>query len=356
MRAIIPASMSSVGMLAYAAALVALWPLAGASARSSTQGAGSARASLAERLDRYVSGGEADWSVYANDQQQLIADFRRNALPWVRARGEDDPKRRLAVATYALDLLKDITTTNQWQGPGVAAQLLEWTSAFLRQRPPLPAERAWHQAALGLLERSAPPATLARHLADARQRFPEDDRWVLVGAIVEEFRTPLDRNADGTFSASSAVVTRVRAAFDSAAARPSVAQEAQVRLGYFEMSLGNTADALARFDKAGTPTDPSVRYWQHLFRGRALERSHRGGEAIDAYRQAVAAAPSGQSAAFQLAMALVGERQLQEASRVAARTIAPASSAPGDPWSLYFKPDLRFWPSSMAALRREFAP
>jgi tetratricopeptide (TPR) repeat protein len=180
---------------------------------------------------------------------------------------------------------------------------------------------------------------------------------VLVAAILEEFRTRPDRRDDGTFSAPAGTVARVTRAFEAATERPTVRSEALLRLGYYEMSLGHFDAALARFEQVGTPDDVFLRYLQHLFRGRALERVGRTADAIAAYRHALAEAPSAQSAAFPLAVVLAAQRRLGEAADAASRAMAPAGvGAQLDPWTLYFTPDLRFWPDAMKVVRRAIAP
>ena len=52
----------------------------------------------------------------------------------------DAPRRRLAVATYVLDMLKDVEDAPPWQDTQAAATLLEWGCARLRDSAPLAAE------------------------------------------------------------------------------------------------------------------------------------------------------------------------------------------------------------------------
>jgi len=44
-------------------------------------------------------------------------------------------------------------------------------------------------------------------------------------------------------------------------------------MGYFELRRGRADEAVTHFAEAGEPGDAVLRYWLHLFKGRALERA-----------------------------------------------------------------------------------
>jgi tetratricopeptide (TPR) repeat protein len=283
-------------------------------------------------------------------------DMRRDAAAWVMANGAGDvPRRRVAVATYFLELLAPVENRRFWLQGQPAATMLEWACGLLREGAALPVEGGWHLAALVLLERSAPTDVLLAHLQHAKARFPTADRWPLIEAIAQELRGPVTVQDDGTIAVSSGTAARITAAYEAAFKHEVVQQEAQLRLGFFELRHGHAESALARFDRVGAPDDPSLRYWLHLFRGRAFERLHRPAEAIDAYRMALATVPSAQTASLSLATALAGERRMAEASALTTATTTTPPTAI-DPWFYYFRPDLRFWPALISGLREAIQP
>jgi tetratricopeptide (TPR) repeat protein len=315
----------------------------------------SASTALAIRLENYARG-EPVAPLALNELWVAAHDMRRDAAAWVLTSGAADvPRRRLVVATYFLDLLTAVESRSFWlQGQG-AATMLEWACGLLREGAAQPVEGGWHLAALVLLERSAPTDVLLTHLQHAKSRFPNADRWALIEAIAEEMRAPITLNDNGTITVPGGATARVTAAYETALRFGTVLQEAQVRLGFFELRSGHPEAALARFDRVAAADDVSVRYWRHLFRGRALERLNRLDEAIEAYRLALTAVPSAQTASLALAAALAGERRMSEASAITVATITTPPTAV-DPWLYYGQPDLRFWPALMSGLREAIHP
>jgi hypothetical protein len=113
-----------------------------------------------------------------------------------------------------------------------------------------------------------PLVTLLPH---AERRFPDEPRWALVRAMLEERQTWPERRDDGTLSVAPNLASRLTSRFRDAAAKEPTRQEAQLRWGYFELRRGRVDDALSHFELAGTPDDVVLRYWLHLFKGRALD-------------------------------------------------------------------------------------
>jgi tetratricopeptide (TPR) repeat protein len=92
--------------------------------------------------------------------------------------------------------------------------------------------------------------------------------------------------------------------FKRAASHADVRDEALVRWGYFELRRGRPTEALVYFDQAAPAADDlMLLYWLHLFKGRALERLRRHGEAVAWYKRALDDVPD---AAFAAAMIAVG--------------------------------------------------
>ena len=111
----------------------------------------------------------------------------------------------------------------------------------------------------------------------------------------------------------------------------------------------------AQLGDASTPDDVCLRYWLHLFKGRALEQKNRPADALVAYRLAFEDVPYAQSATVSLGAALVAEHRPGEAAALITRMLA-MRPAPPDPWTLYTCPDLRFWPQLLAELQKAIVP
>lgn len=322
---------------------------------------GPANAELTERLSNYQPGVTVVPPITRDALWSGAADFRRGATSWIDAGAPgDEQRRRLVVATYALDLLKTFEDRTLWSATQPAGALLEWACTTLRKSDLLvqPAELAWHVAALALLERSGPAEVVKEHLDHAEARFPANADLLLVRALVDELESEEGRRDDGTLSISGALTSRARQHFQQAAARPSTRQQALIRWAAFESDLGRHDAALAHLVEAGRPASPVLRYWLGVVRGRTLERLNRGADAIDAYRAVVAEFPHAQVATLSLAAALVDAHRVVEAAGVveAAVTRPTGPAPPADPWEFYRVPEVLLWPAAFEELRRAVAP
>jgi len=319
-------------------------------------------------LEAFERGQWTDGDVPALEPETLIDILKglKDAGPaWVLADGpSQERRRRLAVATYVLHVLETQDDAYLWQGGGSpfryrkalpAADLLEWACAFLRGAPPLVAERWWHLDALALLERHDAEQAMDLQLQHAHGRFPSEDRWVLGRAIAQDLHTWPEPRDERPFQLTPAATAAIIARYQEAIERPSVRDEALVRLGYFELRRQRAGAALACFDQAGTSKDGYVRYWRNLFRGQALELLNRRDDAIGSFREALVDAPFAQSAVFSLAASLTAAGQDEEAARLVQRatTIQPVAR---DPWIDFTSPDWRFRGHAMEQLRKAIAP
>jgi Ca-activated chloride channel family protein len=323
--------------------------------RGGAAGAVRGRDAAIEGLDRYERGEWQD-AVPASAMKDDLGDLLRAAPTWIRARGAgEESRRRLAAASYLVEFLgshaRDIAL---WQEGQSASEAFEWACSLLRRGPPLPAERWWHVASIALLEHSGAVATLLRHLDHAEGRFPDEPRWILARAVAEELRTWPERRDESVLSIPRDVADRITAGFTRASMHETLKSEAQLRWGYFELRRGQVDAALAHFEQVGTPTDIHLRYWLHLFRGRALEQANRLKDAIASYQLAMSDVPA-QSAALALGAALVEDRRPSEAAALVIRTLA-VQPAPPDPWDTYRSPDLRFWPLVIEELHKAIVP
>lgn len=349
---------------------------------SHAQKTGAQTFDLSTRLDQFERG---DWSIFEaapptpEELQGLVKWLRANATHWAAAAGAtEEHRRRLGVATFVLQLLNTEEDPFLWfssgylKKPGApipatlpawlaasqmkndaarpAIELLQWAVAFLKDEPPLPAERWWHLGAIALLEREHATDALALESDMAHARFPSEDRYVLARAIVQEELTWPQIRDGRSLLVDPAGYVAIQDRYREASARESVKAEAELRMGFLEVRRDHPDVALAHFAQVGSPADPMLRYWLGLFAGAALEQSGHGAEAVASYRRAFKEAPYAQSAAFALAAALENAHRAPEGAELASRAMTQRP-APFDPWSIYTFPDIRFWPRLTTELR-----
>jgi VWFA-related protein len=336
------------------------------------------------QLDRFLNGEFGVASQRFGSSSDFLKAFEalRNAAPlWISAVDADGrPRRRLAVAAYALDLVASQPDA-LWAPPSLSVSgVLDWTRSVLDNGSPSAAERVWYSAAAGLLERFEPRAnrsedvpSILRLVADGERRFPNDPWWSLERALERELRSWPDAR-DGpppwwAFDVSPAIDL-----YDHAAEAASVRAEAEIRSSFLFLrrarlfspgAATDTVDARlsdvalaqvqARLDAAGRPDTPALRYLQNLFRGMALERAGRLAEAVTAFRAAFSTAPYAQSVTVALGSALAESGHGDEAATLLSRMwdIAPARF---DPWFVYPFPHYQYVNESRDRLHAALRP
>ncbi len=335
--------------------------------------------SVLEAMDRYERGDPTGGPLSFDSVQAFSSSFeslKRAAPAWIRAVPSQQDRRRLAIASYALDLINanpDVVADGpimRGADPALrmmfsdnlgalaspsASDVVEWACSVLREGSPLPAERAWHVAAIAALERFRGGSALDSHIAHAVSRFPNDPEWALARAVSQESQTWPDRRDEVDYQPPSGLIaSRIEARFKEAAAFIATRQEAHLRWGYFELRRGRADEALTHFSEAGEPGDTVLRYWLHLFKGLALERVGRLDDAIASYRLACSDVPYAQSATTALAVALVANHQADEAAALTNRMLSV--QPPLDPWNFYTFPAMRLWPTLMSQIHQAVKP
>lgn len=320
----------------------------------------------ADLLDAYESGKAWAAGVDPATLPRLVNDLKRVAPRWVGPAGAPNSgRRRLLVATIALELINDHFDA-AWQvsrdsDPGFGRELLAWTGALLQQEPPTSVERAWHLAAIGLIERAydrlaVRPGSVTRvdpsanvlldRIAHAEARFPGDGQWALARTVEAELALP--HTGEGRLELTSRQLSSLRRVF-GVAYRTTAEAEARVRWAHLELRRGQAGAALSELDRIQMPEDVVVRYWWHLFRGRALRSEDRTSEAIDSLRAALTQVPGAQAATVELAGLLATNGDPTEASVLVNDLLTGAPSL--DPWRIYRFPAYRYWPSLIEHLR-----
>lgn len=332
--------------------------------------------SLAVLYDAYLAGDyqalpRAFTSAQAFDDAR--PDLQRTLREWSRS-------WRPSRAAFLLDL-SFVAFERQWDD---AAELLGGTRNYVFGRRAAPGshagedafELAFHRAAItfflgrqALREADAYLTALAGRvdLAPATSGRPRlVDPWMTFArAMIGEIQTspalrPDARRAvaDSTLAIPAGDTGTRRqaeqavAAFERVQDAPEVAAEADVRRALLLLRLDRPEEALAALAAADAAKgDETVRYWAELFRGRALERLDRHGDAAAAYERAVALVGAAQSPAAALASLWQRHDRPNEA-QAWARRAATTPAAGLDPWWVYWRGDLRHAAARYAEVRK----
>lgn len=311
------------------------------------------RVSSGDLLDLYAMGEHASvreaLKKASNGDLGIVLDMlRRDGAKWIGQDGaRQHSRRRLIAAVFALDAAHAALDT-QWM---TAERIIDWACALMREEPgPSQMERTFQLAVVGLLEGSGRLEDLDEHLAHARQRFPDEPRWLLADAFKSEWEywrlhLTIGGRADGGDP------TLVLPALERAASRAENQREVALRRGFVELSAGRHEQALALLAQVPPGDDRSQLYLAHLFMGWALEHQKRSEDAIAAFRAALDAVPHAQAATLHAAALLY-----QSGDRAAADALVESMLSEGkdvvDPWRIYGYGDLRRVPALIAELQR----
>lgn len=271
----------------------------------------------------------------------------------------DERQRRLLTA-FALELAKTGSTTQS----GAAAQLVEWACPYVRDHAPAnDFDRAWHAAALAVLEGGINGKGLSAHLSHVPAALADDPRVVLARGIAEEqisapseagqpIVDPTDRGAINRYAADRAKATqRAIELFIDATRLPQVAAEATLRLGHIELQNQRFETALGLVSDVEKQTSDRVLiYLARLFRGLALDGLNRPADAKAAYQQALLTSPGAHSATMRLATLAFRTGERTDAGQLM-QTLLADDRADRDPWWSYYAGDWRFWYPNIERVR-----
>ena len=246
--------------------------------------------------------------------------------------------------------------------------------------------RAWHRAALALLQGLEHGAAIEEHLAAielrGRRDVTADSRLLLARGVAQEMRCWMTRpslnhpsvlvaalaksagiviedDLDGPTKAGRMALAsqhfvclnNALERFDAARTEGDARIEAGVRGGWVLVQQARYQDALAWLDVAVPESDQVLLYWRSLFRARALSGLNRHREASEAYRDAFARFPGAQTAGLGLAFELLCLDRDPEADQIARGLRATAATAV-DPWTAYLEADGRFAGQAVEQLRK----
>lgn len=264
------------------------------------------------------------------------------------SRGSAFEPRLVVAATIALEAV-------QLRGlidPRRAVELLEAGCDLVRLNQDRdPQERAWHWAAIVLLEGLGDGKTLEVHVDHALRRFPDDPAFVMARAVAAELRTYPELRDQRFNELDPKLYELVVERLNAARAMESNRAEASLRLGSVFWRTGDFDRAIERLREAAVLADRApLQYLSALLLGRALESKGLLDQAASAYEAATVAMPRAQTAEVALIAALSKLGLVDEAARMAARSVAPGPRPP-DPWLTYGQGDLWRWQEIFHGLR-----
>jgi hypothetical protein len=332
-------------------------------------------------LDQYASGqfSEAVRAASATgDVGAFVKEFERAAPLWIEARPSDRQRRRLAVATFSLEVANARLVA--WK---TLRDLVEWSCRLLRQSDvPEPGEHAWQLASIAVAERVrdchwafdncaaiviggvlVPSKETANHLRHGKGRFKDDARFRLAEAVlihgwvegeggVAKFGVSLPAYKRYT---NDKFAEKAVEEFGPLTVVPGIAGEAELHVAQLFLVVGGHEGALEHTRLALAKSgDPIVQYVAYVMSGRVLETMGRAPEAVAPYRAALGVWPGGQSATIKLASLETIAGHLDEAYALVERSLA--ARALDDPWRLFGYGDYVRYPGWIAELHRQIQP
>ena len=281
------------------------------------------------------------------DPANLLRDFQEAGNPW-----PGNPRREAALVLEMVE--PGLFATRRETRQAALEAVDRFTKLIRHPLEPDVFERYWHFALLATLEGSLRPGLSELYVERALERFPDEPRFLLSRAIVTDQRV-MPRGSGpipGAALPAPEQITLVRRHYEAAIAFPSIAQEARIRFGFILHRLGRQEDAMSHLNAAATPPlqEPALRYLHQLFAGHVFQAMDKPDEAVAAYKNAMAIAPTAQSARVSL-MNLLMLRGETAAAEALSHQVQTEASADMDPWWMYWQGQYRLQPAAMARVR-----
>jgi Flp pilus assembly protein TadD len=227
-----------------------------------------------------------------------------------------------------------------------------------------PQGRRWAVAAALMLDTLGRGSDASARLRALAKQAPTDPDVLLALGAIEESRldalaaVPLEARPAGSESlpvfqrraARERVLRDAEARYRAVLVARPADREARLRLGRVLQMRGDR-EALEQLEQVAAGGAGDMKALAFLFLGEWHDTAGRLGEALAAYRQAVAAAPHSQSACLALAQALLRSGD----PALARQTVENGLSAEGglDPFLTYERPALRLGSMLVASLEKE---
>lgn len=250
--------------------------------------------------------------------------------------------------------LQSVALNADGQGLGGArtnAHLDVARTLLLAIRPAAPRDpdvRLWFRATSAWFLRHGMLGDLTHHLARAGTLFSGNDAVTQLdrGTLFEAQSAPLSLlvSGDGRRDHTGAIVPARRSflldaerAYQRAFELDPSMVEARIRRGRVLTGLGRRTDGVRELRAATASTDdPLLRYWAHLFLGRALETAGDDDEARAAFERAHALYPRAQSPVLSLSRIADATGAVEAADPLAALLgLQEPTSIQDDPWLTY---------------------
>jgi VWFA-related protein len=273
----------------------------------------------------------------SKDLSNIIRAYRMSDSPW-----PNDPRR---TAVFALELaLAGLRSDNGFARDEGGRLLGEYHTRVRQPGGADEFECMWFLTEAAALEGLFMPESAILFIPRALQRCPTHPRLHLAYAFVSEQQWL----RGGLTSAQELEVVR---RYEEAMKFPETEPEARVRAGRFLYGLGNHERALDVLNGAKRQsTDPEIKYFIELIRGQILRARGQHDNAATAFRAALEAWPSAQSARVALMTLLINRGNHQEAAALA-EAAQTASENEFDPWWTYWLGDFRAYPAILDKLR-----
>jgi tetratricopeptide (TPR) repeat protein len=306
---------------------------------------------LSALAEAYGRGDVAAVQTAVRQSSNVLKTIRdlRDAPSFFASRPRQDAAFVLEVAVAAL----------RRSDPGLhdeVLKLLEHYGALVRQPFGADAfECAWYWAEIAGLEGAIQPLGAQVFVDRALARCPDLSSLKLASAFLVDQEWPLGTTTPMpggiVRKVDPARVQSVRSRYEAAMTSPDTALEARVRAAWFEYRIGNLDEASRYLDgAAGLTADRPILYLQALMRGHVLRAQHKPGQAIEAFRAALAVWPGAQSARVALMTLLLAEGDRAQAEALAEQVQA-ARDGQFDPWWLYWEGDYWAFPAIIGKVR-----
>ncbi len=294
--------------------------------------------------------------VAAIENSRLGVPRDSNATEAGPPRGVNVPSPRQVARTFPI--------SNRDSQPMV----IEWASGLMPASGAVqPAERVWWLASVGVSEEGRGWRLLDEHLARARLRLPDEPRWRLAtlerrtrvevrpigpNPVPERRPDSLDQLGDkALYHDALGHLPGLQTDFEKLLTDASIAGEAELHLGYFDMVRERWADAIAHLDRArALTTEPFLHAVADYFAGWANTKLRRPAAALEAYRRANVNAPYVRSLSVLLAQQLFLANEQAEGYAIL-DTALKADPAPPDLLTAFESGDARLVPGYLARLR-----
>jgi len=304
--------------------------------------------SLADAFDRGDRLSNMPELRQTRDLPGVIRQILSAGNPWPSI-----PRRE---AVFGLEVLAVALASDDAGVQGELPKIADYYAAAARRpaAPPVPSpdtfECGWHWAAIAAFEGAYRPVPALAEVDRALERCRAEPRFLLARAVLTDQRWPVlsvirDGRAFDILPLNAMRAREVLAQYQVSMSHAETIAEARVRAAWYLYRSARLAEALPFLDNAGLPSaDAELRCIAAIVRGRILRGLGRLDEATQAYRAALDAWPTSQSARVALMTMAVAHGDRGEGESLAESVQTMPENAI-DPWWWFWQGDAHlFWP------------